>query len=1662
MSTDPTTPLTPVQGHTDLVSNAWLTSYNLAINQVHHLWICLDCNIAVLTSSIAKHTTKSKAHPGGTAPTAQFIDMLATQNNMAMVYPDTTHAIDAIDGLQVTAVRRCSGCRTFFGRHKTVSNHIKTDHQNQNPEPQPEGTYNGQQFNKVNKAYFQVNINNLPPPPAPGGFRALLQTLRNFDISNLVDKTETDARLVQPWLKINGFHLHVADHDTADLRQLVALPSVRKDLPRLGATVIAYFKKAEATLKSIDHIILCKLNTRDIAKTAVNNTPLHGLEQEASLQAYCRTITHLVAGLLRAHSTPGYKFPTNPTLDTAIGALHTSLQDAAQTCFNELHAVFLSLFSTLWTAKDDPEEGHISDPTMCFLALFALKADGEFLHPINVTGPIRHLTWSIEFAMAVEINARVKAKTAASSSDAYNQLSEFVQEKISNSTFQQLNTLQHYTSSVSFSSMRMPDIWWQNQDDPTCMLFQGKPVTLDMYKDICSGLIKELVTMWDEKILLGLKNLYADHSTAIDNLRSTKPKYSFIHDPENDLASIGKDFLTAIFESPELRDRFTEMEGSERVLKKSECLKWLQQLAKFEGRLMLLIHFTAGGPARGTEITNLLAENTATRTRNFFLFGRHVTILRHYSKDNNISQQDRYIPMGLCGVSGDLLVQLHSLARPLAVLFSAALEHEDSITLQYKRMLFMGFEKPFTSKKLATLLRQYTSPVTSFDIAIADFRQIFVGFRERNLGKTHNLLLEDGDSTDTIEAEQMGHSRTTEKANYGLCSNGWEGASDEIILLFLQASSRWQVLLEVVPGALQLPYHSAAKPNQFKRLVDKKLIKLNKPTKASATSISVDTTQLQSQIQQMREDFNAQQSETNKLLKALLEQNTQSTMQLNHRIDQLSQRPESKPIPAAGLLSSRPEDDDQDAIPAAGLFSSRPEDDDQDAILPARLFSSRPEDDDEDAIPPARLFSSRPEDDDEDAIPPAGLFSSRPEDDDEDAIPPAGLFSSRPEDDDEDAIPPARLFSSRPEDISSQDILIKLRELLKDPNADWTCAEQREAVEALLNLERDVIVAMRTASGKSLVFILAAILQTRVCSVLFIPLRALLEDWKRRLDNFGIPYHHFHASDGVPELTGEHNIILVSSDVGRFRNWEKAIDTLNARKPVGRIGFDESQLYIGDSKFRNFTFAHPDALRRSACQVVLLSGSAPPDMIPDIVKTFGLVDPIQIRTRSARLETIYHVGPFIRDVKEGHEKIMELVNRMRSGKEPGITWGLKDRYLVYVQTLHDGYELAELADLDFYHGTKSGEHEMTEKRQKEIWDDWVNGYKIGLICTSALQAGIDYASIRLVVHLKQPRSMNDYIQESARATRDGKLGIALLLPTKVFPSLAAWSEEHQRLHGTAYMKALTNPQGYFPDSCVRYQMGIYNDGSFLQCPDYEGAMLCSGCIERFECQRDYITREGLENEIMIPIEPVQFKPILLPPALGRSQLKRKLDDAFGKAADSSAAKRRELDGARHRRMEPYMQMLEFAGKKCGCCLLDKGVFSKIDHKAYDCPAFKYHRTELLDLQRQYRYSRDAAVCWKCHVPSFGGNTGHDLFIKSISYADALYDGEDTCEQSNLLLGLAFGIWRNPRLRQEVADWSGCRVWTTLEKYRDWLVEKQDEHKTNWFSLVVWLAAYRNM
>lgn len=57
---------------------------------------------------------------------------------------------------------------------------------------------------------------------------------------------------------------------------------------------------------------------------------------------------------------------------------------------------------------------------------------------------------------------------------------------------------------------------------------------------------------------------------------------------------------------------------------------------------------------------------------------------------------------------------------------------------------------------------------------------------------------------------------------------------------------------------------------------------------------------------------------------------------------------------------------------------------------------------------------------------------------------------------------------------------------------------------------------------------------------------------------------------------------------------------------------------------------------------------------------------------------------------------------------------------------------------------------------------WIAGRpSVVMVATSAFALGIDYAHMRLVVHLGPPRSAIDFAQEAGRLGRDGDGGISL-------------------------------------------------------------------------------------------------------------------------------------------------------------------------------------------------------------------------------------------------------------------------------------------------------------
>jgi len=76
--------------------------------------------------------------------------------------------------------------------------------------------------------------------------------------------------------------------------------------------------------------------------------------------------------------------------------------------------------------------------------------------------------------------------------------------------------------------------------------------------------------------------------------------------------------------------------------------------------------------------------------------------------------------------------------------------------------------------------------------------------------------------------------------------------------------------------------------------------------------------------------------------------------------------------------------------------------------------------------------------------------------------------------------------------------LAALRKLLCSSRYNWTSSGQHEAVKCSIKGNSDLLVALPTGSGKSIIPIVAAMV-TKKTFVVVVPLILLLEDWERRL-----------------------------------------------------------------------------------------------------------------------------------------------------------------------------------------------------------------------------------------------------------------------------------------------------------------------------------------------------------------------------------------------------------------------------------------------------------------------------------------------------------------------------------------------------------------------------------
>ncbi|NDH08471.1 MAG: RecQ family ATP-dependent DNA helicase [Gammaproteobacteria bacterium] len=309
---------------------------------------------------------------------------------------------------------------------------------------------------------------------------------------------------------------------------------------------------------------------------------------------------------------------------------------------------------------------------------------------------------------------------------------------------------------------------------------------------------------------------------------------------------------------------------------------------------------------------------------------------------------------------------------------------------------------------------------------------------------------------------------------------------------------------------------------------------------------------------------------------------------------------------------------------------------------------------------------------------------------------------------------------------------------------------QGQVINDFLN-QHDVLLISSTGSGKSLCYQLPALLMPGTIIVVS-PLIALMHDQVKKLQHQGIDAAFLHAH----QTTAEQQTILQKLCASRIKllyiSPEKLLQArflqfLKNQKISGFIidevhcmlqwGHDFRPEYQGLSSLKR---------RFPNLPIMALTATASPKQQQQIILDLGLNARIT-HAKTERFNLEYQMIPSLSS-KDSLNQILA-----KHGNQNGIIYAATRQRVTstyhYLQSIH--------SNVLHYHGGLEANFRQSQQQQFEQNESGI------MVATLAFGMGIDKQDIRYIIHMDIPARLDQFVQESGRAGRDGEQAYSYLL-----------------------------------------------------------------------------------------------------------------------------------------------------------------------------------------------------------------------------------------------------------------------------------------------------------
>ncbi len=328
-----------------------------------------------------------------------------------------------------------------------------------------------------------------------------------------------------------------------------------------------------------------------------------------------------------------------------------------------------------------------------------------------------------------------------------------------------------------------------------------------------------------------------------------------------------------------------------------------------------------------------------------------------------------------------------------------------------------------------------------------------------------------------------------------------------------------------------------------------------------------------------------------------------------------------------------------------------------------------------------------------------------------------------------------------------------LRELL---HRHFGYADFREGqlpvIEALC-AGRSALALFPTGAGKSLCYQLPALVRPGTALVVS-PLIALMKDQVESLQRRGIAAARLDSTLSASETArlyaemtaGKLTLLYIAPErlsnepfLTRLRRMKVSLLAIDEAHCISEWGHNFRPEYLRLAKVAREFDLHP---------VLALTATATPEVARSIRESFGIAEADHVQTSFHRPNLHLEIVP-----APAPRRLELLTKRLQSAKvRPAIV------YVTFQETAERVATHLQRAGLNAraYHAG------LPDEQRAETQDLFMSGRCDVIAATIAFGMGIDKADIRGVFHYNLPKTLENYLQETGRAGRDGKASLCTL------------------------------------------------------------------------------------------------------------------------------------------------------------------------------------------------------------------------------------------------------------------------------------------------------------